>query len=498
MSPGLHKWTDGGVLISADLTLDGGGSADAIFIFQIEGDLTIASAKKVILINGAQARNIFWQVKGGAGVVVGTTAHIEGIVLAKTEINVLTGASFNGKLLAQTAVNLDQNVIVDSDDIPPPEVQLEIISAHGTGTPSTGLYFNVIGTLLTNSITAVEMEGVSTQYVNTGWSMTGNDPLAGIASSMSMTQTNDAVLTWLWSTNYYLSLTAVNGAIISEPPGWKPAGQNFDLYPEPDFGYAFDHWELNGVNQGVGMPLNVTMDEAKEVIAYFSPIFVDVSSDVDWNVVWYFDPRKGYFLGTLTITNTNSRKVLLAPFWFEVESTDYHWLRSPDGLDASTGWHYIDISTPVNNQLSSTGNKDQALDVGESVTITGIELMGRRTPTGLLMAVWADPPGTLAIAIDTDGDGVSDADEAIAGTSSTDPNSFFQIRLGADRRSVQWETRPNRIYTVLISTNLMQGFTAVPGTIEGTGATALYNVQPQNADDAPNDAVFYKVEVQIK
>jgi hypothetical protein len=327
--------------------------------------------------------------------------------------------------------------------------------------------------------------------------MIGNDPAAGITNAMSMVHTNDAVLTWLWTTNYYLSLSAIHGSITNQVPGWKPSDQNFDLYPVPVFGYAFDHWELNGVDQGVGVPLNVTMDAAKKVIAYFIPIFVDVSADVDWNVVWEFDPRKGYFLGTLTITNTHSRKVLLAPFWFEVESTDYHWLRSPTGLDANTGFHYLDISTAVNSQLDSTGNGDQMLDIGESVTVTGIELMGRRTATGLLMAVWADPPGTLAL-VDTDGDGVFDAAEAIAGTSTTDPGSFFQIRLGADNRSVVWETQPNRIYTVLISTNLMEGFTVVPGTIEGTGAQALYTAQPQTAGDTPKGAVFYKVEVQIK
>jgi len=659
ITPGLYKWnTDVG--IATDVTLDAGGVADAVFIFQISGNLTVASGKSVLLAGSAQAKNIYWQIAGPVGAVFDTTAHVEGVILTAKAITLNTGATFNGKLLAQTRVNLDGNIIVDSDlilpattnltltiisehgvgNLPaglPPEgivytnsygstltnsismmelngsttqyvntgwsmigneplagitnsmsmtqtnnavltwlwttnymlnasadpggsvtgstngfyaagelvnvtavpvpgasfvgwtgnlsgstsnltqsmtmdqartlvahftlgisnVVLQIVSPHGTGTPPTGLYVNVIGTLLTNSITPIETMG-STQYVNTGWSMIGNEPLAGITNNMSMTHTNNAVLTWLWTTNYYLSLSAMHGSITNQVPGWKPPDQNFDLYPVPDFGYAFDHWELNGVDQGVGVPLNVTMDAAKAVIAYFTPIFVDVSADVDWNVVWEFDPRKGYFLGTLTITNTNSRKVLLAPFWFEVESTDYHWLRSPTGLDANTGWHYLDISALINSQLTDNGNRDPALDFGESVTVTGIELMGRRTPTGLLMAVWADPPGTLSIGIDTDDDGVSDADEAIAGTSTTDPNSFFQIRLSADQRSIMWDTLPNRIYTVLISTNLLQGFTAVPDTIDGTGAPAAYAVQPEPAGDNPKGAVFYKVEVQIK
>ncbi|MCC5845762.1 MAG: DUF3494 domain-containing protein [Verrucomicrobia bacterium] len=112
-APGLHKWTTG-VLVSTNVTLDAQGRPDAVFIFQIEGDLTVASGQRVILAGGAQARNIFWQVAGGTGATIGTTAHFEGVLLTATSINLLTGASFNGKLLAQTDVNVQSNVIVDS------------------------------------------------------------------------------------------------------------------------------------------------------------------------------------------------------------------------------------------------------------------------------------------------------------------------------------------------------------------------------------------------
>jgi Ribonuclease G/E len=44
-------------------------------------------------------------------VTLGTSAHFEGIVLAKTMIAVNTGASVNGRLLAQTAVTLQMNAI---------------------------------------------------------------------------------------------------------------------------------------------------------------------------------------------------------------------------------------------------------------------------------------------------------------------------------------------------------------------------------------------------
>ncbi len=107
--PGLYKWSSG-VLITSDVTL--AGPADAVWIFQIAGNLTMGSGAKMLLSGGAQSRNIFWQVGGGTGVEIGTTAHVEGTILAAKAIHLRTGASLNGRALAQTAVTLEKNKIV--------------------------------------------------------------------------------------------------------------------------------------------------------------------------------------------------------------------------------------------------------------------------------------------------------------------------------------------------------------------------------------------------
>lgn len=106
ITPGLYKWgTD--VSISTNVTLSGGPNDR--WIFQIAGGLTMASAKQVILIGGARAKNVVWQVFGA--VAIGTTSEFSGVVLCQTDINLGTGATVNGRLLAQTAVNLDQNAV---------------------------------------------------------------------------------------------------------------------------------------------------------------------------------------------------------------------------------------------------------------------------------------------------------------------------------------------------------------------------------------------------
>ena len=106
LPPGTYKWSSG-VVIPTDVTLNGG--PNDVWIFQIAGTVTQASATRVNVTGGAQARNIFWQVADV--VALGTTAHMEGIVLAQTGITLATGATVNGRLLAQTAVTLQMNVV---------------------------------------------------------------------------------------------------------------------------------------------------------------------------------------------------------------------------------------------------------------------------------------------------------------------------------------------------------------------------------------------------
>ena len=106
LTPGLYKFTTA-VTISTDVTLKGG--PNAVFIFQIPGTLTMSSAVVITLSGGVQAKNVFWQV--AEGVTLGTTSHFEGIILGQTLIALQTGASINGRTLAQTAVTLEQNAV---------------------------------------------------------------------------------------------------------------------------------------------------------------------------------------------------------------------------------------------------------------------------------------------------------------------------------------------------------------------------------------------------
>lgn len=106
LAPGLYRFTSA-VTVSSGITLSGG--ANDVWIFQITGNLLMSASQSMTLSGGAQARNIFWQVAGA--VDFGSNAHAEGIVLSKTAIRLGTGASINGRLLAQTEVNLASSTV---------------------------------------------------------------------------------------------------------------------------------------------------------------------------------------------------------------------------------------------------------------------------------------------------------------------------------------------------------------------------------------------------
>jgi len=100
LAPGLYKWSSN-VTIPTSVTLSGG--ADDVWVFQIGGNLNIASAGsvasgiKVLLAGGAKASNVFWQVGGVTGATLGTYSTFNGTILSAKQIIMQTGAVLNGR-----------------------------------------------------------------------------------------------------------------------------------------------------------------------------------------------------------------------------------------------------------------------------------------------------------------------------------------------------------------------------------------------------------------
>ena len=108
--------------LTGAVTLDAGGNPNAAFVFQAGSTLTTSSASRVLLTNGAQACNVFWQV--GSSATLGTGSTFRGSILALTDITVTTGVTIEGRVLARNgAVTLDTDTITTpncASSAPPP------------------------------------------------------------------------------------------------------------------------------------------------------------------------------------------------------------------------------------------------------------------------------------------------------------------------------------------------------------------------------------------
>ena len=104
-------------MITGDLTLDAQGNPNAVFIFQSSSTVGTAAGAaspgvhtRILLINGAKASNVFWQV--GTSATLGTTTIFKGTIMADQAITLQTGATLDGRALARiAAVTLDSNIV---------------------------------------------------------------------------------------------------------------------------------------------------------------------------------------------------------------------------------------------------------------------------------------------------------------------------------------------------------------------------------------------------
>ncbi len=91
------------------LTLDGGGDPNATFVFQAGSSLTTAGS--VVLINGAQAKNVYWVI--GSSATLGVSSAWQGNILALSSITLVDNATLLGRALARNgAVSLGTNNVI--------------------------------------------------------------------------------------------------------------------------------------------------------------------------------------------------------------------------------------------------------------------------------------------------------------------------------------------------------------------------------------------------
>ncbi|MEO8662445.1 MAG: Ig-like domain-containing protein, partial [Bryobacteraceae bacterium] len=122
--PGLYKWSTNILVDATGVTLSGG--PNAVWIFQIAGDVLMANGSHVTLAGGARAMNVFWQVGGPTAVTLGTGVVFAGNILSNKQVIMNTGASIVGRAFAFTQVTLQSTAVTSPgtlvNGIPPPAV----------------------------------------------------------------------------------------------------------------------------------------------------------------------------------------------------------------------------------------------------------------------------------------------------------------------------------------------------------------------------------------
>jgi len=228
----------------------------------------------------------------------------------------------------------------------PSNVTLEIVSPYGSPEPAVGIHTNTPGVTLTNFVDLYDTHG-TTQYVCTGWILSGNvdtnGTMSGSATNMVMIHTNDAVLTWHWATNYWLSAQAAAHGQVTGGNGWFAAGVEETVTAVPSNGYHFVVWSGDAPPADTNdNPLTLAMAGPRSVTAHFG-----FGPGPPW---WYARGVIDSAAGTNDFAAVNQGQVK----WIAVQahaelSQSDDW--NPSGPEESTITNMVYGFTATNNYL---------------------------------------------------------------------------------------------------------------------------------------------------
>ena len=109
LTPGIYN-TGAASTLNGNLTLDGGGNPDALFIIRIGGAFATGAASNVILTGSASLCNVYWQIGGQFNLGAGSV--FRGTVIVDGAINLLEGSTLHGRGLSRAgAISLYNNLV---------------------------------------------------------------------------------------------------------------------------------------------------------------------------------------------------------------------------------------------------------------------------------------------------------------------------------------------------------------------------------------------------
>jgi len=164
-----------------------------------------------------------------------------------------------------------------------------VYSAYGAPVPAVGTYtYYYDQTVTANCGPDPSPADEGMEYVCTGYEGTGDLWPGGSETSISFYLHHDSSVTWLWKTQYCLTVSVlplipITGGTVIPSTGWYDADAVLALTAIPNPGFLFDHW--SGDLSSTYNPETLTMDSPKIVTANFAllAIYVDGANGQDTN-----------------------------------------------------------------------------------------------------------------------------------------------------------------------------------------------------------------------
>ncbi|MEI8197844.1 MAG: hypothetical protein WCI73_18265, partial [Phycisphaerae bacterium] len=170
--------------------------------------------------------------------------------------------------------------ISGQDQLVLPPKNLVVFSGYGATTPAAGTNIFAYGTTVTAAVTNAPVINGTTQYLCIGATVKGNTFALASPTNLTLTLTNNATLTWQWSTNYWLDVATNGNGSMSTTDGWWPKGSNVSITATAGDHALFGSWI--GQTSGCTIKSNVItapMTVPRAITANFLPAILVTTSN---------------------------------------------------------------------------------------------------------------------------------------------------------------------------------------------------------------------------
>jgi gliding motility-associated-like protein len=150
---------NGAVTLTDSLYLDAQGNSNAVFVVQVNGAFSTSVNSKIILINGTQAKNVYWKIDGALS-INGNSISKGTFVVNNAAIILATGVNLNGRVLTTTGALSTSACTVNI----PPSIGIAGATSDQTVCPGSSVIFSVSAT----GGTAYQWRKGATNLINGG------------------------------------------------------------------------------------------------------------------------------------------------------------------------------------------------------------------------------------------------------------------------------------------------------------------------------------------